>query len=64
MSSSGRVMPITNGCGGYGTALPIVGRQVSFDAWGAEKYHPLARLKGGADSENPFHLNQNIEPMI
>ncbi|CAN7423676.1 FAD-binding oxidoreductase [Rhizobium sp. LjRoot30] len=49
--------------GNYVNEQGDIGRQVSFDAYGAEKYQRLARLKGRVDPENLFRLNQNIEPI-
>ncbi|MBM2715827.1 BBE domain-containing protein [Mesorhizobium caraganae] len=40
----------------------IPGKDVLYDAYGAERYNRLAALKARFDPSNLFRLNQNIEP--
>lgn len=49
--------------GNYVNEQADVGKDVSYHAYGAEKYNRLAKLKAQFDPGNLFRLNQNIEPM-
>ncbi len=48
--------------GNYLNEQADTGKDVSYDAYGAEKYNRLAALKARFDPSNLFRLNQNIEP--
>ena len=48
--------------GNYVNEQADAGTVVALDAYGAEKYQRLARLKTRLDPHNLFRLNQNITP--
>ena len=48
--------------GNYVNEQADFGKDVAYDAYGAEKYKRLAKLKARFDPSNVFRLNQNIEP--
>lgn len=50
--------------GNYVNEQADFGKDVAFSAYGAEKYHRLAKLKARYDPTNLFRLNQNIEPKL
>ncbi len=48
--------------GNYINEQADLGKEVALNAYGAEKYARLAKLKARFDPTNLFRLNQNIEP--
>ncbi|HEU5388931.1 MAG TPA: BBE domain-containing protein [Streptosporangiaceae bacterium] len=50
------------GRGVYVNNLGIEGEDRVRDAYGAQKFERLTRLKARFDPDNAFHLNQNIRP--
>ena len=61
-STAGHLTALSLG-GNYVNEQADSGKEVAFNAYGAEKYCKLARLKARFDPTNLFRLNQNIEPV-
>ncbi|RAZ78875.1 oxidoreductase [Mesorhizobium atlanticum] len=60
-SAGGRMAAISQ-AGNYLNEQADTGKEVSYHAYGAEKYNRLSALKARFDPSNLFRLNQNIEP--
>jgi FAD/FMN-containing dehydrogenase len=60
--NAGRRMAAMSQAGNYLNEQADTGKDVSYNAYGAEKYNRLAALKARFDPSNLFRLNQNIEP--
>jgi FAD/FMN-containing dehydrogenase len=60
--SAGQRLSEVSRAGNYVNEQADFGKDVAYDAYGAEKYKRLAKLKARFDPSNVFRLNQNIEP--
>ena len=60
--TTGKSLSKLSMAGNYVNEQADAGTVVALDAYGAEKYQRLARLKTRLDPHNLFRLNQNITP--
>ncbi|WP_028744772.1 FAD-binding oxidoreductase [Rhizobium mesoamericanum] len=62
--STGKSLSAFSMAGNYINEQADAGTVVALDAYGAEKYERLARIKTRVDPHNLFRLNQNIRPLV